>query len=394
MFSKKFNIYNGTKSIDELMEKIEALGMSKSKCYYIQVNDMFYAVFYDTSSKEMILGDNIGFYSTNGRLVKESIEQLPYGYSIHSRDNHRITDSLAQELCTLYTIKVFGLPNSRSKQLKDYTDTHSLSKYVVLLALSFCSQWYTMDNYLDMATYFVHYKNIASLLSRTKGAIAINPFTQEIKFKNGSIIGYSIIFHKNYYGYTTSIDFAITDINEYAVIPGKRRKWLSLTQYRNKYSDFIDYKQPDFRKDKTTCKWCGKKLPTTRKSFCNIYCSKAFSEATSERRGNPLSYKILCRDNFTCSLCHRDLAEINNHGIKIPTSRLSDIPDSDGEYRRLAEVHHKKAVSDGGSDNQENLTTLCIDCHLKIECKENKLAQKYSNVIDFTDYIKRTKRDS
>lgn len=51
--------------------------------------------------------------------------------------------------------------------------------------------------------------------------------------------------------------------------------------------------------------------------------------------------EVLKRDEFTCQECGRAAEEIQ------------------------LEVHHKQPVSQGGSDEPENLMSLCVDCHAK-----------------------------
>ena len=53
-----------------------------------------------------------------------------------------------------------------------------------------------------------------------------------------------------------------------------------------------------------------------------------------------LRRRVLTRDRHTCQDCHRQ-------GL------------------RRVEVHHIRHLADGGSDDLENLTTLCYDCHRK-----------------------------
>jgi len=56
---------------------------------------------------------------------------------------------------------------------------------------------------------------------------------------------------------------------------------------------------------------------------------------------------IFRRDNYNCAVCGESFNEINEYGIKLPTS-----------YGKL-EVHHIKMVSVGGDDSPENLLTVC-----------------------------------
>lgn len=69
----------------------------------------------------------------------------------------------------------------------------------------------------------------------------------------------------------------------------------------------------------------------------------------------------LCRDKYTCQVC------------KAKNMRL--------------EVHHIKYRSQGGTDDLDNLITLCADCHKKVHAGElsiNKRAKKLPNFNDAT----------
>jgi 5-methylcytosine-specific restriction protein A len=117
---------------------------------------------------------------------------------------------------------------------------------------------------------------------------------------------------------------------------------------------------PDYRKDLNTCKWCGKPLKNKRQwSYCCEDCKVKFQGFTVWGRGTcPLPYRILCRDNFICMDCGQHLAYKNEHGMYIPSDTG-------------LEVHHIELVSNGGSDHQSNLITLCKNCHKdrhKIAC--------------------------
>ncbi|WP_422445342.1 HNH endonuclease [Thermoanaerobacterium sp. DL9XJH110] len=133
------------------------------------------------------------------------------------------------------------------------------------------------------------------------------------------------------------------------------RYWLSLGEYRKLYpNDFIFYPIPDYRKDSSICKWCGRPLKNKRQSsLCSKDCRVSFKNLTVWHRGiAPLPYRILCRDNFTCQDCGRFLAYRNQYGMYIPVG--VDL-----------EVHHIIPVCEGGTDHQNNLKTLCRECHLK-----------------------------
>lgn len=64
------------------------------------------------------------------------------------------------------------------------------------------------------------------------------------------------------------------------------------------------------------------------------------------------------RDNFQCADCGRNF--------------------------RL-EVHHKLPIAEGGTDDLDNLVTLCRDCHIALHRTNNKLALERA---EWTNYIK------
>jgi hypothetical protein len=132
-----------------------------------------------------------------------------------------------------------------------------------------------------------------------------------------------------------------------------KREWLSLWKYKELYpDDNIFYSMPEYRKNLQTCKWCGKPLKNKRQwSYCSEDCKRSFQGFTVWGRGvAPLPYRILCRDNFTCTKCGLFMAYKNEHGMFIPAGTG-------------LEVHHGIWVSKGGTDHQSNLFTRCEDCH-------------------------------
>ncbi len=50
-----------------------------------------------------------------------------------------------------------------------------------------------------------------------------------------------------------------------------------------------------------------------------------------------------------------------------------------GRYTLATEVHHIKAVVDGGTDEFENLMALCKSCHSKITYEENFRGRSFDN---------------
>lgn len=391
-FLDKYYVYKGTDSIEEMNENIERLGLNKSKCYFIKLADQFYAVFFDSYDKEIIIGESKVFFIKNGRLNESTVGEAKIKYIITGKNVKWITDTLAKELNFLYNpIEIYEYPNIKSKEYRKTKIDIRLSNYVVLLALTFASKFYTMDDAEKMRDYFIHTDELISFMRRTKGAEAIDPFSQEIRFKDGSIGTYSYkkVLESNYYysrpsnyysnkniGYKTI--FALEDINKYSSY--RNRNWPSITRYQAMYpDDDIFYPMPDYREDKNTCKWCGKVLPKGKKSYCCTDCRIEFNRAVNVERGALLPYLIMCRDNFTCKTCGKDMAYVNKYGMKIPIPKLSDTPDKDGICRSEAEVDHLTALEEGGTHHQSNLGTKCEKCHK--EKHKKRLTKKEREVV-------------
>lgn len=131
-----------------------------------------------------------------------------------------------------------------------------------------------------------------------------------------------------------------------------KRVWPSLWRYKEMYPDDNINHHTDFRQHKRQCSWCGGDLKNNRQtSFCCKDCSKKFNNmAVWNRTTAPLPYRILHRDKFICQDCGTFIGYTNEYGMNIPIGIA-------------AEVHHILPVSEGGSDHQSNLISLCSDCH-------------------------------
>lgn len=394
IFTDKFFVYWGSETIDSLVENVEYLGLNKAHGYYIKFNSSFYAVFTDSLTRQIIIGRDKVFYKQNNRLIETTIGEAKIAYKVLGRDVREYTPTLAAELLFLDSdLEVYEYPNVKSKEYRIVNNPSiKMSNYVVLLGVTFSSRFYTVYEDKEMRKYFKHTDDIMSFLKRTKGAICIDPFTQNIKFQDGSIGAYSFqmsIQRNNSYrygGYDPSPVLALQEKNIYS--PFRKREWTSMTRYKALYpDDDLDYSVTDLRVEQNTCKWCGGILPKLKKSYCCENCRMEYIKTINLERGALLPYYILCRDNFICQECGMNMALINEYGMRLPISRLSSIPDKDGKYRSEAEVDHITPVEDGGIDHQTNLHTLCQCCHKTKHKKRLSKNKENSNIItiDFTN---------
>jgi len=105
------------------------------------------------------------------------------------------------------------------------------------------------------------------------------------------------------------------------------------------------------------CLYCGKVLPFTNDRFCRTPAD-CFSNYYNKYNWNWVRDRIIRRDNFQCQICKKK-----------------------GEYLDL-EVDHIKAVRFNGNyfDNN-NLRTVCKDCHRKKTREDIKLISIYNKLF-------------
>ncbi|WJV31975.1 hypothetical protein QTG56_25515 (plasmid) [Rossellomorea sp. AcN35-11] len=192
-FSDKYFIYHGTDTIEEMVVNIEKLGLEKSKCYFIKLGGWFYAVFIKDRSDKIVVGKEKVYHTKNGRLEESPIVDAKIDFKVSGRNVHFITNTLARELNELYSdMEIYEYPTIKSKDYrKSEREDLLLSNYVVILGVTFASRFYTFEDAHKMEPYFIHTSELISFLQRTKGAVAIDPFSNLLRFKDGKVGTYS-----------------------------------------------------------------------------------------------------------------------------------------------------------------------------------------------------------
>jgi len=106
------------------------------------------------------------------------------------------------------------------------------------------------------------------------------------------------------------------------------------------------------------CIWCGNDLIGRKRKYCNEDCDLSFWQIyKGEFVWSEIRNKIFNRDDFTCQKCK----------TKYDPNVLGD-----DAWSKL-ECHHIIARVEGGTHKDENLVTLCKECHKK---ETRKLTQR------------------
>lgn len=96
------------------------------------------------------------------------------------------------------------------------------------------------------------------------------------------------------------------------------------------------------------CRYCGGRVDPPRRSWCSELCVCAWNILIN---WNATRRFVWERDQGRCVLC----------GVEVPLNRKIVKNDV---YVYAAEIDHIIEVVDGGTDEPENLRTLCHDCHV------------------------------
>ncbi len=110
--------------------------------------------------------------------------------------------------------------------------------------------------------------------------------------------------------------------------------------------------------------------PVTSEDFSELNQSAYGDEEQKVGERHPLDPQlrqtVLIRDDFTCKCC----------GLKMIGVRLG-----------LIAVHHKIPVHVGGKDTEQNLTTLCVNCHVILHIMERNGGQILMREEDYNQLL-------
>ncbi len=110
------------------------------------------------------------------------------------------------------------------------------------------------------------------------------------------------------------------------------------------------------RKPKKPCKFLG--CPNlTSGNYCNVHAKIACDNYNRFERSPDVNKRY-----------GRDWKSIRARYVALHP--LCEMCLKEGRLTPVEEVHHKKPVSQGGTNDFENLMSLCKSCHTKIHCNE------------------------
>lgn len=103
------------------------------------------------------------------------------------------------------------------------------------------------------------------------------------------------------------------------------------------------------------CEWCGNEYKGRREHCCSKDCNDKYWQRVKENRmkanarpgmfWNEIKREVFTRDAYTCQKCKTTVRYVN--------------------CQENMECHHITPIVLGGTNELNNLITLCHDCHLK-----------------------------
>jgi len=125
------------------------------------------------------------------------------------------------------------------------------------------------------------------------------------------------------------------------------------------------------------CTWCGKAVPKGRRTWC---CQKCVDAYRGEHDWSWIREQVLQRDKGICAICGVDTLEICNFVLKTRrregfetgrhlTSFYATLGWHDLTVISPWQADHIKPRVLGGTNEQDNLRTLCVPCHKRETAK-------------------------
>lgn len=111
------------------------------------------------------------------------------------------------------------------------------------------------------------------------------------------------------------------------------------------------------------CRWCHQEVPAGRRSRCSAVCAHSYDMRVSA------SYRrqwVWRRDHGVCSLCGLDTDKLKRILRCAKWGGREEVLALLGNGRRFVvawEADHIHPRYLGGSDELDNLRTLCVECH-------------------------------
>ena len=187
-----YYFYDGFDRLDECSAYIFNSHYENSTYRIIKFLDKYYAVIYENTQQQQVIGKDISYYTKNKLFLTSPCP--PHSLVAKQRVRLPVFTIIYHELHSFDPdLKVYRLSQENSHQFVEVEDIHEEAHYIVLLGITFKDIWYPCNtphhitqSRAQLNIYFNEGYNFM-LFGKYVNAIAVNPFQRLICLAKGRI---------------------------------------------------------------------------------------------------------------------------------------------------------------------------------------------------------------
>ena len=187
-----YHFYDGFDCLDECTAHIFNSPYENSTYRIVKFLHMYYAVVYENTQQQQVLGKNVSYYTKNKLLLTSP--RPPHSLVVKQRVRLPVFTIIYHELHSFDpTLKVYRLSAEDPHQFVEVENIHEELHYIVLLGVTFKDAWYPCNTPYHIAhsraLLNVYYNEGYDfmLFGKYVNAIAINPFQRLVCFAKGRV---------------------------------------------------------------------------------------------------------------------------------------------------------------------------------------------------------------
>lgn len=185
-----YSFYNGFDTLNDCLHCVQNSHYDTQIFRIIRFNQMFYAVVYENTQHQQIIGKDLCYFTKNNMFLVA--KNTPANLTIKARSRLPVIPIIYHELYAFDdNIQVYQLNNETNEY--EAISTHDAIEYVVLLGVTFKDIWYSCQtqheifhNRAILNLYFNEGHGF-TLFAKYLKALAINPFQRLVYLPKGRI---------------------------------------------------------------------------------------------------------------------------------------------------------------------------------------------------------------
>lgn len=191
-----YYFYEGFETLEQCEQYIFNSIYNPVHFVIIEFSGMFYAVAYENTQNQQIIGKNQAYYTKNKLFLVS--ERPPLNLVIKQKTRLPVVTVIYHELlCFDSDLRAYHLENGSTSHFVPM-ETHKAIPYIVLLGVTFKDQWFPCHSPHAIAhsravlNMYFNEGHAFTLFGKYANAIAINPFQRLVCFSKGRVEHYQM----------------------------------------------------------------------------------------------------------------------------------------------------------------------------------------------------------